>query len=832
MGLFLTLALGVILQGSSFSPPVLKTFVQARYPEEALKENLEGEVVLLLSVDDKGHVTSVKIQTPAGHGFDEAALDAVRQFEFIPAESEGVPVPVEITYRYAFVLKKPQDLPVNFRGEVRERGTRNPVPGVTVSLPDLKLEFASDATGVFSFRGVPEGKHRVVVSGADYYSFDTSEEVRSEEVLSVKYYIRRRSYGGYETVVRGLKEEKEVTRRALSFEEIKSTAGTSGDAIRVVEDLPGMARGPYTGGILVVRGSAPQDTQVFVDGHPIPILYHFGGLTSTLNPEILRDIEFIPGGYSVRHGRGMGGIVEVKTRPAKTDRWHGMVGMDVFDAEALVEGPVAGGGFFASARRSYIDAFLNAIIGEIVSEDELTLTVAPRYYDYQTGYNRRLERGNMSVMAFGSDDELAFVSTKPIDRDPFLSGEFSTKLYFHRIIGSWEQRIGEGITSEASASVGLDKVFVDVGGVAYLDTAETWGTVREEVPIRISNGFRLTPGIDLLFGRYDVEARVPPIPREGEEMDTGLDPFSLVSLSLSGGFFAGAAFLEADIEPLDGLLFIPGLRADYLSLMETRAFTIDPRLAVRYRAMERLTAKGSVGLFHQPPFPADLIPGYGNPDLEEEWAIQYTVGAETSLTELVSLDAQVFYKDLNNLVANDSQGKLSNGGVGRAYGLELLLRRLPEKRFYGWIAYTLSKSERKDNPDAEYRPFSYDQTHILTLVANYRLPRDWEAGLRFRYVTGNPSTPLMKGPYDSDRDRYLPFSGVPESERMPDFHQLDIRVDKKFIYKTWILDVYLDVLNVYNRFNTEGYIYNYDYTERAPLTSLPIIPSIGVQAFF
>jgi len=831
MGLFLTLALGIIFQGTSFSPPTLKTFIQARYPEEALKENLEGEVVLLLSVNEEGHVTSVKVQTPAGHGFDEAALEAVRQFEFIPAESEGVPVPVEITYRYAFVLKKQQELPVNFRGEVRERGTRNPVPGVTVSLPDLKLEATTNATGVFSFKGVTEGKNRVVAAGADYYSFETREEVRPGEVLTVKYYIRRRSYGGYETVVRGLKEEKEVTRRALSFEEIKSTAGTSGDAIRVVEDLPGMARGPYTGGILVVRGSAPQDTQVFVDGHPIPILYHFGGLTSTLNPEILRDIEFIPGGYSVRYGRGMGGIIEVKTRPAKTDRWHGMVGMDVFDAEALVEGPIAGGGFFASARRSYIDVFIKAVMEEIAPENELTLTVAPRYYDYQTGYNHRLDRGNTSFMIFGSDDELAFVTQKPLGREVSLTGEFSTKLYFHRIIGSWEQRIGEGITSEASASFGLDKVFVNVGDLVFLDTDEKWGTVREELPIRISNGFRLTPGIDLLFGRYDAEARVPPIPREGET-PSGLDPFSLVSLSISGGFFAGAAFLEADIEPLDGLLFIPGIRADYLSLMETRAFTIDPRLAVRYRAMENLTAKGSVGLFHQPPLPPDLIPGYGNPDLEEEWAIQYTAGAEAFLTELVSLDAQLFFKDLNNLVANDSQGKLSNKGVGRAYGLELLLRRLPEKAFYGWVAYTLSKSERKDNPNDKYRPFSYDQTHILTLVANYKLPRDWEAGLRFRYVTGNPSTPLMKGLYDSDRDRYLPFSGEPLSERMPDFHQLDIRIDKKFVYTTWILDVYLDILNVYNRFNTEGYIYNYDYTERAPLTGLPIIPSIGVQAFF
>src|SRR5574341_105134 len=389
--------MGAVEEASSFSPPVLTKFVQAAYPDEALTQGLEGEVILLLSVDETGRVTSATVQMGAGHGFDEAALGAARQFEFSPGMSEGRPVPVQITYKYRFVLKKPEEQPVTFEGRVLERGTRNPAPGVIVAIPDLKIETGTDAAGRFSIRGVPPGKYRVRIAGVDYYPFETQEEIRPAEVLTAKYYIRRKSYSSYETVVRGLMVEKEVTRRVLSLEEIKSTAGTSGDAIRVVEDLPGMARSPYIGGLLIVRGSAPQDTQVFVDGHPIPLIYHFGGLTSTLSPEVLSDIDFIPGGYSVRYGRGMGGIINVTTRPAKTDRWHGLAGMDVFDAQALFEGPVIGdgkGGFFLSARRSYIDAVLNAV----VPKDVLTLTTAPRYYDYQSGFNYSLDRGHLSVL--------------------------------------------------------------------------------------------------------------------------------------------------------------------------------------------------------------------------------------------------------------------------------------------------------------------------------------------------------------------------------------------------------------------------------------------------
>lgn len=827
--------MGAVEEASSFSPPVLTKFVQAKYPDEALTQGLEGEVILLLSVDETGHVTSATVKTEAGHGFDEAALGAARQFEFSPGTSEGRPVPVQITYRYKFVLKKPEEQPVNFEGRVLERGTRNAAPGVTVSFPDMKLEADTDAEGHFSMRGVPPGKHNVRIAGVDYYPFETEEDIRQGEVLSAKYYIRRRSYSQYETVVRGLMVEKEVTRRVLSLEEIKSTAGTSGDAIRVVEDLPGMARSPYIGGLLIVRGSAPQDTQVFADGHPIPLIYHFGGLTSTLSPEILSDIDFIPGGYSVRYGRGMGGIINVTTRSAKTDRWHGLAGMDIFDAQALVEGPVAGdgkGGFFLSARRSYIDAVLNAV----VPKDVLTLTTAPRYYDYQSGFDYALERGHISALVFGSDDALALVTKKPLGRDLSLTGNFSTELYFHRILLSWEQRIGDRMTSEASFSFGVDNVDVSVGGLAYLNTFDIFYSLREELPMTIAPWLRLIPGVDVWWGPYAVKARVPPIPREGQ-VGTGLDPFTLSEFSLSGNFFAGAGFLEAQIEPVHGLVFIPGLRTDYYSIMELHKASFDPRLAIRWLLTEGLTAKGSVGVFHQLPDIPDLVPGYGNPDLGLQWDIQYTLGAEKSITDLISVDAQGFYKDMRHLVHSPSEvttgGQiLNNDGVGRAYGAEVLLRYAPGRQFYGWLAYTLSRSERYDPLTGSWRLFSFDQTHILTLIANYKLPRDWEAGIRFRYVTGNPTTPMGKGPYDSDRDRYLPIPGEETSQRMPSFNQLDVRIDKKFIYTTWILEVYLDLLNAYNEPNVEGYIYNFDYTKKTPLTGLPIIPSLGIQATF
>ena len=162
----------------------------------------------------------------------------------------------------------------------------------------------------------------------------------------------------------------------------------------------------------------------------------------------------------------------------------------------------------------------------------------------------------------------------------------------------------------------------------------------------------------------------------------------------------------------------------------------------------------------------------------------------------------------------------------------LLLRHYPHKRFFGWLAYTLSRSERLNLDTNEYQVFSFDQTHILTGVAGYNLPKNFDVSLRFRYVTGNPYTPIVGSVFDADEDNYRPVNGAPNSARNKAFNQLDFRVDKSFVYDRWMFGLYLDVQNVYNASNAEGVQYNYDYTQSAPINGIPIFPNLGVTAKF
>jgi hypothetical protein len=154
------------------------------------------------------------------------------------------------------------------------------------------------------------------------------------------------------------------------------------------------------------------------------------------------------------------------------------------------------------------------------------------------------------------------------------------------------------------------------------------------------------------------------------------------------------------------------------------------------------------------------------------------------------------------------------------------------ERWFGWVAYTLLWAERKDQAGQAWRPFDWDQRHILTAVASVQLPDHWELSTRFRLVSGNPTTALASSVYDEKADAYQGNSSAYNADRLPAFHQLDLRVDKRWVLNRWMFNLYLDVQNVYNRRNAEGVVYNYDYSQQMIQGGLPIIPSLGLRVDF
>ncbi len=833
-------------------PPALMRQVEAAYPPQAAAQQLEGTVVMWVDISETGAVSQVEVSRPAGHGFDEAAVEAVRQFQFEPAEVDGVPAPVRIEYAYQFVFRPPlapegddsaaaePEAPVNFSGRALERGTRDALVGAEVVLPALERSTVTDEEGRFAFRGVPPGTHEVLVVQSGYERFRTQETFTEGQETRATYYVRKRIFGAFETVVRSERERKEVTQTTLQLAEVQRVPGTQGDTLKVVQNLPGVARPAFNGGQLVIRGTGPQESGVFLDGQRIPLLYHFGGLTSVYNSELLEAVEYLPGNFSAYYGDITGGVINVRSREPRMDRVHGIVGVSLIESNAVVEGPITDTlGFALAGRRSYIDLVLGLVPQ---GDNGPSLQVAPRYYDAQLKLVWKPQpRHTFTLQGLTSRDRLGLVFDRPADDDPTVTGGLDVTTGFNQMRLRHQYR-ADALTLDTQGLVGNTLLQLGIGD-RNLRIASTDVSVRSTAEYTFGDVLTLAGGIDVVSHFAKVTARIQPTAREGEP------PTPTVTedvLTADGDFlqYFPSTWVEARWRPVPRLLLVPGLRAEsYVFTDQTRARrSLNPRLAVRYGLTETLTLKGGAGVYHGPPIQDEPSAAFGNPDLRAKRSLQYSVGTEWQVRPEWFVSGEVFYNDLHGLIVRSDARverngqqvpeRLNNAGVGRIYGLEVLVRRALTDRLFGWISYTLSRSERRDAPGARWRLFDNDQTHVLTAIASYKLPAGWEVGARLRFASGNPTTPVVGAVRDDGTDVFIPLYAAVNSRRLPSFNQLDIRVDKNFVFEKWTLDVYLDLTNAYNNPAVEGIAYNYNYTQSAYFKGLPILPILGVRGSF
>jgi TonB family protein len=838
-------------------PPQLKDFVQADYPPAAMAAGVGASVKLLVTIAADGTVADAQLEEKVGDGFDEAALAAVRYFTFTPAEVDGVPAAVQIEYVYNFRLEVPDAgapdpdagppplKKAHLKGRLVSRGSRTRVQGAIVLCTNPEAganEAISDGEGLFDLELNP-GLCNVKVVANEYKPFVTTETLEPGETTEVVYYAMPKVIG-YETVVRGEREKKEVVRRTLDRQELQKIPGTFGDPVRVVQNFPGVARAPFLSGQLIVRGANPSQTLTFLDGVEIPILYHLGGGPSVVNGEFLDKIDFFPGGFGAHYGRAVGGIVDVTTRRGASDTYHGVVKIDIQDTSLYAEAPITDSISVAAAvRRSYIDALLPLVLPK--DPEGGTLLILPVYWDYQVraDFGKKGAENTAYVMAFGSDDLLTLVATGG-GRNTDVHVDVHT--LFHRLVGNWTWHRGN-TTLKVTPYVGYDLASIDFG-VAKIRANEFEVGLREDLAIDINDHLTIRSGVDLLQDHIIGSADIPNIGGINYAPFPGADPkVSNQHIERQFDSFDGAVFLEADLK-LGPFTVTPGIRAshDYLSRGELR-HAFDPRLWARFDPWKGTSIKGSVGLYSQPPDAANMEPPpFGTPTLKHEKAFQSSLGVFQKITDNINVDVTGFYnRRYENTVSPgpttlNADGTLttqrfSNDGLGRAYGMEVMLRHEVTKNFFGWIAYTLSRAEeRTAGSDQGYVVGSFDETHILTAVASYRLPFGFEVGARFRYVTGRPKSLLNHTAdlFRGDDNSFVGEFGDRRAGRVKDFHQLDLRIDKAFVFDKWTLGVFLDIQNVYNQKNVEGSFFDYRSRQEYDVPGIPFLPVLGVKGSF
>ncbi len=730
-----------------------------------------------------------------------------------------------VTGASVLVVPAPDDLPV---GQVRKRSYGEE------EAPRWTVRAFTGEDGSFELRGLPDGKVRVVILAQGFERLEFIEQIEKGARLEVQYFQRRLVVNPYRTVVESRRNEPaEVSRRSITAQEINNLPGTQGDALKAIQNFPGVARSPFGAGLLVIRGAAPADSKTYLGYHEIPQLFHFGALSSTFNADILAQIDYIPGNFDSRFGDAIGGVINVNPRKGRRDGFHGYADADVFDAGVLLEGPIGKGSFALSGRRSYIDGVLKVALPK---DAGLGLTQAPRYFDYQALFDYPLAGGEFSIRWFGSDDRFKLIAKPPNDTEDTGTNSAQTAIFFHRFDlvyrktdGPWEFLVTPSVNYQA-----LKGRF---GSLFEFDFPNVGFSFRAEASRQLSSRAALRIGTELQAGRYNIDARAPSVPAQA-----GLGGTGVLNIAAIGQSYATPAlYATGTINLGERFTLLPGARLTYYALQVHKA-SVDPRLRFTWQVGEQTTLKGGVGLYSQIPDLIGLNPLWGNPRASIERSVHTSLGvAQTFESVGVDLEVTGFYKYVFDrstsstrlIFAPDGTIRLenfANQGVGQIFGAELLLRKALTKKFFGWVSYTLMRSLVRERPGEAYKPFAFDQPHILTLIAVYKLPRGWQIGGRFRLVSGNPVTRYTDSIYDAGSDNYLPAPGI--ATRLPTFHQLDLRVDKLFTFKRVTLNVYLDVINVYNRQNGEAILYSYNLQSSNIQAGLPIIPSLGVRLEF
>lgn len=831
-------------------PPELLEGAQPVYPPEAAAAGVTASVTVRIHVDAAGAVTRVDVVTPVGQGFDEAAVAAAKKYKFSPAEFDGKPGPIVIETTIHFEMQEAEvEVPVDpdqpppkagtaiVSGVVKERGTRRKLAGVVVSLTQHRIDVFSDAAGAFEIRDVPAGRVQVVAMLPGYDKFTATLDVGEGEAVETTLYLRPKGGTPYETVVEGEREKLEVTRRNLSRRELTTVPGTFGDPIRVLLSFPGMARAPFIAGLLLIRGSNPDDSGVYIDGVEVPLLYHFLGGPSILNPQFLDDIDLYPGGFPARFGNSIGGVVDVNTRATTSDGIHGSADVDFLDTSVYLRAPIGKKvTFAAAARRSYVDALLPFVLPE--PDPGETLVVVPVYWDYQLRFDVALDRGDkLNFLAFGSDDRLDVLATDSEDEQTF---DLGTHIGFHRIRAAYTTRLAKGWSLTMTPMLGRDVLSFAAGERSSTELTDTFVGVREQVIGRLAKHLRLDTGVDLTYRLTTYELNIPVaddvIGFGGNPQGIEVPPsrFTRTADIYALGLYAELAW---DLGPVR---LIPGLRTDLLVLSGEQRASLDPRLVARWQVAPRTVLKGHVGLFHQPPQPEGLDSRYGNPALGLERAIHTGVGLEQKISRHIDTSVEAYFIDRSNLagfsqeIQTREDGTLDplyweNQATGKTYGLEVMIKHEVTRNFYGWVSYTLSRSLQKRRPDEAERLTLFDQTHNLIGAASYRTDGGWEFGARLQLTSGRPYTPYLGATFDADAGEYQPLQGASRSARLPFFNQLDVRVDKSWLFKTWMIGVYLDVINVLDWDNSEATQWDYRYRDSAPVRGMPFLPTLGVK---
>lgn len=631
-----------------------------------------------------------------------------------------------------------------------------------------------------------------------------------------------------ETVeIQGRRVHNAAGKQTLTREELSRIPGSSGDPMKAVMALPGVTSTDDSSSAPAVRGARPQDNAYYVDFLPVGYLFHLGGFTSTFHPDLIRRFDLASAAWSPEYGDVVGAVFDISLRSPRIDRLGGKLDFSLLGASVLAEGPLGDGlSFFLAGRRSWFDLAVKTVDDE---KEGVSLTV-PVYHDSQGRLLWNLNPDNRLRLDFSTaNDRIDFTAkegSKAAQRDPVLVGNSSSHQSYSSFALSWDGDFATSTGNQLALGQMATRDFTRIGSAGFYDARVTTTYLREQLRLAWTPEHATTLGgaVNSRLVDLDLDIQDP----RCTEFDPNCDISTagrVVSLQKTRQNQAEAyASHRWQLSP--EWTATGGLRASrdfYL-----RQTFSEPRVGLEWNVSPRTMVSAGVGRHHQPPPIEQALRDIGNPQLAHLRSTHYVLGVTQALDAGWSVRAEVYRKTFTGYAVDDPALKYRNGGSGTASGFELLVKKDGSEKLTGFFSLSVSQARRRNDLTGESFHFDYDQPVIATLVGQYRHSDAWTWGAKWSYHTGSPYTPVIgTGVYPDGRAK--PIYGAINSQRVPAYHRLDLRLDRKASPR---LTQYVELINAYNRKNVSGYSYSLDYETREEVYQLPVLVSFGIQYSF
>ena len=770
----------------------------------------------------------------------------------------------------------------DIEGIIVERATGKPLSEVSIRIDnDDKVGVVktdqhakTDRDGTFHFRELPTGTYKLSILHPFYTSIQISVEVVAGSTTDVKIEADE-VFQLKKIAVRQKRFSPTVPRHDIRGSELVRLPGAFGDTLRGITTLPGIGIPNDFLGALYIRGSKPRDNLYYFDRVPLGFPYHYGGLVSTMSSSIIDEVHIYPSGYGTEFGLDSQAVVDIYSRNEIIEKWSGNFNVNFIYSEGVLERKIGDKGYaYVAGRRSYFDLIITHFIEEKV--------LFPRFWDYQLKFFYPFsEKYELTLNAFAAADyfDLTNVEVEEyLDFSAYLKNGFEGQGIHLR------SQLTSKLTSHLSFTRSLSYVNVDfmrfandlrisprdgdqeegepssiadIAGASILDLKVNVPVymLREDAIYQVLPTFQIEPGFLLSFSPSNVfQHRKRPIYKNLTDEVRGLETAEVPEIdqwvetretfayqfNRAEGYFQGRYTSQSY---WSGVL---GIRFDYFNL--TDQLSIQPRASLEFIMPTGTEMRFGYGHYEQSPRPYQMLSEEGNPDLRSSVAKHYSMELEHRFAEQTELKLAGFYKTEEKLVISRKKcffgdcfdkyqfvlpgesAEYVNQGNGFVYGVEAFLRHRVNEKFFGWVSYAWTQDVLRQHISEPPWPYLFDNTHIVSIVANYNLTHNTEIGAKWQYSSGTGEVDasdmvLFQDPTTQGLHPLVnSISGTILSVELPKYHRLDVRVSRKQEVRNMLIGFFFEIVNLYNAGNIIKFRYSTGIEGTGAIQGIPGLP--------